>query len=429
MQVSVENTGGLERRMTVQVPAERVDQEVGSRLESMSRTVRLDGFRPGKVPVRVIEQKYGSQVRQEVIEQVINSTLQEALSQENLSPAGSPSIEPRAMQPGESLEYVATFEVFPEFEQALDYGFSVTRPVVEVGDDDVDAMLEKLRKQRATWNRVDRAAATNDQVVIDFEGKVAGESFTGNKGQNMPLELGSGSMIPGFEEQLEGVSAGEEKTITVTFPADYPAAEVAGKDADFTIKVHNVAEMVLPELDDEFARAFGVGEGGIEALRQEVTSNMQRELKQLVTANVKDQVFTRLLEKNPVEVPRSLIDSEVAALQGQAQNQGLDASALEASAERRVKLGVLLSEIVKQNQIQVDPDRVRQNIETVAASYENPDEVVQYYYGNQEMLTGVQTAVIEEQAVEWIMENSGVAVEDRPSSFDELVEAAKQSKG
>jgi trigger factor len=324
---------------------------------------------------------------------------------------------------------VATFEVFPQFEQALDYGFSVTRPVVEVGDDDVDAMLQKLRKQRATWDKVDRAAATNDQVVIDFEGKIAGESFTGNKGQNMPLELGSGSMIPGFEEQLEGVSAGEEKTITVTFPADYPAAEVAGKDADFAIKVHNVAEMVLPELDDEFARAFGVGEGGIEALRQEVTSNMRRELKQLVTANVKDQVFTRLLEKNPVEVPRSLIDSEVAALQGQAQNQGLDASALQASAERRVKLGVLLSEIVKQNQIQVDPDRVRQNIETVAASYDNPDEVVQYYYGNQEMLTGVQTAVIEEQAVEWIMENSGVAVEDRPSSFDELVDAAKQSKG
>jgi trigger factor len=236
-------------------------------------------------------------------------------------------------------------------------------------------------------------------------------------------------MIPGFEEQLVGVCAGDERTITVTFPADYPAAEVAGKDADFDIRVHNVAEMALPELDDEFARAFGVGEGGIEGLRREVSNNMQRELKQLVTASVKDQVFSNLLEKNQVEVPRSLIDSEVAALQGQAQNQGLDASALEASAERRVKLGVLLSEIVKQNQIQVDPDRVRQNIETMAASYENPDEVVQYYYGNQEMLTGVQTAVIEEQAVEWIMENSAVAVEDKPSSFDELVDAAKQSKG
>jgi trigger factor len=429
MHVSVENTGGLERRMTVQVPADRIDQEVGSRLESMSRTVRLDGFRPGKVPVRVIEQKYGSQVRQEVIEQVINSTLQEALTQENLSPAGSPSIEPQVVQPGETLEYVATFEVFPEFEQALDYGFSVTRPIVDVSEDDVDAMLEKLRKQRATWNEVDRSAAMNDQVVIDFEGNIDGEAFTGNKGQNMPLELGSGSMIPGFEEQLEGVSAGDEKTISVTFPAGYPAAEVAGKDAEFAIKVHNVAEMALPELDDEFARAFGVGDGGIEGLRQEVTSNMQRELKQLVTANIKDQVFSRLLEKNPVEVPRSLIDSEISALQGQAQNQGMDASALEASAARRVKLGVLLSEIVKQNQIQVDPDRVRQNIETIAASYENPDEVVQYYYGNQEMLTGVQTAVIEEQAVEWIMENSGVAVEDTPSSFDELVEAAKQSKG
>ena len=429
MQVSVENTGGLERRITVQVPADRIDQEVGSRLESMSRTVRLDGFRPGKVPVRVIEQKYGTQVRQEVIEQVINSTLQEALTQENLAPAGSPSIEPRVMQPGEALEYVATFEIFPEFEQELDYGFSVTRPVVEVGEDDITSMLDKLRQQRATWNQVDRAAAMNDQVVIDFEGTIDDESFTGGTGQNMPLELGSDSMIPGFEEQLEGVSGGDEKTITVTFPAEYPAAEVAGKTAEFAIKVHNVAEKVLPELDDEFARAFGVGDGGVDGLRKEVTSNMQRELKQLITANMKDQVFSRLLEQNPLEVPRTLIDSEVAALQGQAQNQGLDTSTLEASAERRVKLGVLLSEIVKQNQIQVDPDRVRQNIETIAASYENPDEVVQYYYGNQEMLTGVQTAVIEEQAVEWIMENSGVTVEDKPSSFDELVEAAKQSKG
>ena len=429
MQVSVETTGGLERRITVQVPADRIDQEVGSRLESMSRTVRLDGFRPGKVPVRVIEQKYGTQVRQEIIEQVINSTLQEALTQENLAPAGSPSIEPRVMQPGEALEYVATFEIFPEFEQELDYGFSVTRPVVEVGEDDITSMLDKLRQQRATWNQVDRAAAMNDQVVIDFEGTIDDESFTGGTGQNMPLELGSDSMIPGFEEQLEGVSGGDEKTITVTFPAEYPAAEVAGKTAEFAIKVHNVAEKVLPELDDEFARAFGVGDGGVDGLRKEVTSNMQRELKQLITANMKDQVFSRLLEQNPLEVPRTLIDSEVAALQGQAQNQGLDTSTLEARAERRVKLGVLLSEIVKQNQIQVDPDRVRQNIETIAASYENPDEVVQYYYGNQEMLTGVQTAVIEEQAVEWIMENSGVTVEDKPSSFDELVEAAKQSKG
>ena len=429
MQVSVENTGGLERRMTVQVPADRIDQEVGSRLESMSRTVRLDGFRPGKVPVRVIQQKYGDRVRLEVIEQVINSTLQEALTQENLSPAGRPSIEPQSMQPGEALEYVATFEVFPEFAQALDYGFSVERPAVEVGDDDVEAMLGKLRRQRATWNKVDRAAAMNDQVVIDFEGTIDGESFTGNKGQSMPLDLGSGSMIPGFEEQLEGVSGGDEKTITVTFPADYPAAEVAGKSADFAIKVHSVAEMALPELDEEFARAFGIADGSIEGLRREVTSNMQRELKQLVTANIKDQVFSRLLDKNPLEVPRALIDSEIAALQDQAQNQGLDTSALEASAERRVKLGVLLSEIVKQNQIQVDPDRVRQNIDTIAASYENPDEVVQYYYGNQEMLTAIQTAVIEEQAVEWIMENSGVTVEEKPSSFDELAEAAKQSKG
>lgn len=429
MQVSVENAGGLERRITVQVPADRIDQEVGSRLQSMSRTVRLDGFRPGKVPVKVIEQKYGTQVRQEVIEQVINSTLQEALTQENLSPAGTPSIEPQQFQSGNALEYTATFEIFPEFDGALDYSFKVARPVVEVGEDDIRAMLEKLRKQRATWDTVDRAAAEGDQITIDFEGTIDGEAFTGNKGEGMPLELGSGSMIPGFEDELVGVSAGDDRTISVTFPDDYPAADVAGKVAEFAIKVHGVAEMVLPELDDEFAKAFGVADDGIEGLRKEVTNNMQRELQQLTTANVKDQVFSSLLEKNPVEVPRSLIDNEIAALQGQSHNQGLDAAALEDSAVRRVKLGVLLSEIVKQNQIQIDPDRVRRNVETIAASYENPDEVVQYYYGNQEMLSSVQTAVIEEQAVEWIIENSGADVNDEPSSFDELVEAAKQSKG
>ena len=429
MDVSVENTGGLERRMTVTVPAERIDQEVGSRLKSMTRTVRLDGFRPGKVPLRVIEQKYGLQVRLEVINQVVNSTLQEALVQENLRPAGEPSITPKDSLPGEPLEYTATFEVFPELSGSIQYGFKVTKPLVEIGEDDIAGMLDNLRRQRATWNAVERAAQSGDQVTIDFEGNIDGAAFAGNKAEKMPIEIGSGSMIAGFENQLIGVSAGDEKTLEVKFPDNYPSAEVAGKAASFAVKVHTVSEQVLPKLDDDFARAFGVAERGMDGLRQEVTTNMQRELKGLISSKLKQQVFDGLLESNPIEVPRNLIASEVQQLQSQQANQGADAAALEANAERRVKLGVIVSEIAKQNQLQIDPDRVRDLVETIAASYEKPEEVVQWYYGNQEMLSGVQSAVIEEQVVDWVVEHGDVDVTEQQTTFNALVEEAKQSQG
>jgi trigger factor len=429
MDVSVENTGGLERRMTVTVPAERIDQEVGSRLKSMTRTVRLDGFRPGKVPLRVIEQKYGLQVRLEVINQVVNSTLQEALVQENLRPAGEPGITPKDSQPGEPLEYTATFEVFPELSGSIQYGFKVTKPLVEIGEDDISGMLDNLRRQRATWNAVERAAQSGDQVTIDFEGNIDGAAFAGNKAEKMPIEIGSGSMIAGFEDQLIGISAGDEKTLEVKFPDDYPSAEVAGKAASFAVKVHTVSEQVLPKLDDDFARAFGVAERGMDGLRQEVTTNMQRELKGLISSKLKQQVFDGLLESNPIEVPRNLIASEVQQLQSQQANQGADAAALEANAERRVKLGVIVSEIAKQNQLQIDPDRVRDLVETIAASYEKPEEVVQWYYGNQEMLSGVQSAVIEEQVVDWVVEHGDVDVTEQQTTFNALVEEAKQSQG
>jgi trigger factor len=429
MQVSVENTGGLERRMTIQVPAERIDREVDSRLQSMKTTVRLDGFRPGKVPLGVIEKKYGSLVRQEVMQQVIHSTLQDALAQESLRPTAEPRIDPVKSLPGEPLEFVATFEVFPEITAPIDYAFKVIRPVVEIGTTEIDTMLEKLRRQRVTWKAVDRAAQTDDQVVIDFEGSIEGHAFSGGKGQKLPLVLGSHTMVPGFEDQLVGAAPGEERTLRVVLPADYPSGEIAGKDVEFRVKVHSVSEMVLPELDDDFARAFGVADKGLEGLRQEVAANMQRELKQLVKANVKDQVFSGLLERNPVVVPRSLIADEAARLKAQQSTDTTSASGLEQRAERRVRLGVLVTAIVKQNRIQIDPDRVRETIETIAASYEKPGEVVQWYYGNQEMLGGVQSAVIEEQVVDWVLENSGMQVENKDTTFDLLVEAAKQFKG
>jgi trigger factor len=429
MEVSIENTGGLSRRMTVQVPAERVDQEVESRLKSMSQTVRLDGFRPGKVPTKVIEQKYGKQVRFEVVDQVINSTLQEALTQEGVRPAGMPDVEPVESRAGQPLEFVATFEIFPELTDGLSYGFSVVRPLVEIADNDVQEMLENLRKQRATWNEIERPASLDDQVTVDFEGTVEGNAFAGNKAEKMPVVLGSNSMIAGFEDQLIGVSAGDEKILNITFPDDYPSAEVAGKASSFNVKVHSVSERVLPEIDEDFARAFGITEGGVQALVDEITSNMERELKGLIKSKMKSQVFDGLLTQNPVEVPSSLIESEIKELQQQEGNQGLDTTALRERAEKRVKLGVIVSEIAKQNQIQLDPDRVRELVETIAASYEKPEEVVQWYYGNQEMLSGVQSAVIEEQVVEWVVEHSGVNVKDEKTTFSALVEEAKQSQG
>jgi trigger factor len=429
MEVSLENTGGLGRRMKVQVPAARVDDEVTSRLESMTRTVRLDGFRPGKVPMRVVQQKFGHQVRAEVIQQVLNSTLQEALAQESIRPAGEPSIEPIDSPPGEPFEYVATFEVFPELTGPINYSFKVERPVVDINENDINEMLENLRKQRATWTAVDRAAKPGDQVTIDFEGSIDGGPFAGNKAESMPLVLGSNSMIPGFEEQLSGVSAGDEKSIELTFPDDYPGSEVAGKSATFRVRVHQVSEMELPELNDDFARAFGISEGGMEALRTEITGNMQRELKGLISSSLKSQVFSGLLEKNPVEVPRQLIETESLELRSRKGSAAGDTTALQAEAERRVKLGVIVSEIVKQNQIQLDPERVREVVDNIAASYEKPEEVVQWYYGNQEMLSGVQSAVIEDQAVEWIMEHGGVDISDNVMSFNDLVEQAKQSQG
>ncbi|NNJ93473.1 MAG: trigger factor [Halobacteria archaeon] len=429
MEVSVENTGGLARRMTVQVPADRVDQEVRSRLQSLVHTVRLDGFRPGKVPLKVIEQKFGSRVRLEVIDQLVNSTMQEALTRESIRPASDPSVEPKDSRPGEPLEYTATFEVYPELEGDVQYTFTVRRPVVEIGQDDIDGMLDNLRRQRATWNTVERPAADGDQITIDFEGTVDGKAFTGNQAEKLPLVLGSGSMIPGFEEQLTGVAAGDTKDIEVTFPADYPSAEVAGKTARFSVKVNGVAEMALPELDDAFAAAFGIAAGGMDGLREEVTNNMKRELKGLVASRLKSQVFSGLLESNPVDVPKTLIETEVREMQAMQHYQGQPVESLQADAERRVKLGVVVSEVARRNQVQLDPDRVRETVETIAASYEKPEEVLQWYYGNQDKLAGVQSSVIEDQVVEWIMEHSGVTVEDENMTFSGIVEEAKKSQG
>ena len=428
MEVSVENTGGLERRLAVQVPAERVEEELRSRLQAMSKTVRVDGFRPGKVPLNVIEQKFGEQIRHEVVSQLVNTTLQEAINQNGLHPAGAPSVEQNPSRAGEPLSYVATFEVFPDFADGVNCNFTIEKPVVDITEQDVDAMLENLRSQRATWQQVDRASRSGDQVTIDFSGTIDGKPFGGGQADDVSLVLGSGKMIPGFEQQLEGVSAGEEKNLQVSFPDNYPAAELAGKAAVFAVKVRAVSESVLPELDDEFADSFGVGGRGVAGLREDVEANMQRELKSMLVATLKDQAFRGLLANNHVEVPRVLVRKEAADLNKQQGGQGEPDEKVIAKAEKRLKLGMLMSELARRNQIQVDSERVRHNLETIAASYENPDEVLKWYYSNQDMMAGVQTAVMEEQVVEWMMEHAGASVNDRKMSFSELVDEAKKAQ-
>ena len=424
MQVSVENTSGLGRRMTVRIPADQIDQQVDSKLKQLAHSVRLDGFRPGKVPMGVVKKRYGTQVRQETAGELIASSYEEALQQENLKPAGDPNIEQTRNEAGSELEYVATFEVYPDVEPPDLGNITLNRLVAEVADTDVDNMIEKLRKQRVTWTRAERESVDGDRLEIDFEGTVDGQPFTGNSGENVPLELGSGAMIPGFEEQLVGASAGDRKTIEVTFPADYASREVAGKTAKFDVTVNAVAEAVLPEVNDEFARAFGIADGGLDKLRDEIRNNMQRELAAAIKSKVKQQVFDALLEKADIDIPSSLLDSEVDALmkkEDSGANAGGDRSRFEEEARRRVSLGLLIAEIIQRDQLQVDPERVRETIENLAQSYEKPDEVVQWYYSNQEMLAGVQTLVMEDTVVEWI---SGQAkVEETSITFDELMQS------
>jgi len=424
MQVSVETTSGLERRMTVQIPADQVDQQVQNKLQQLAGSVRLDGFRPGKVPMSVVKKRYERQVRKETAGELIASSFEEALQQQNLKPAGAPSIEETRNQPGAELEYVATFEVYPEIEPPVMSDITIERLIVEVTDSDIDSMIEKLRKQRVTWSVAERAAGQGDRLEIDFKGTIDDKPFAGNEAQKVPLELGSGTMIPGFEEQLEGVSAGDTRTIDVTFPDDYASKEVAGKTAQFDITVHSVAAPELPEVNDDFARAFGVGDGGMDQLSAEIRKNMERELEAAIKSRVKQQVFDALLDKADIDIPSSLIDSEIAALIKK-DEEGADAesdrSQYEAEARRRVSLGLLISEVIQRNQLQVDPERVRETIENLAQSYEKPEEVVQWYYSNQDMLSGVQTLVMEDTVVEWVAGQAKIS--EKPANFEEIIQA------
>ncbi|HEY5601738.1 MAG TPA: trigger factor, partial [Gammaproteobacteria bacterium] len=312
MQVSIETTGGLERRMTVQIPKDKLEKEIQARLKQLAGRAKIQGFRPGKAPMNVIKQRYGGQVEQEVMGELIQSSYVEALTQQNLRPAGMPHIKPAETgKESGAMTYIATFEVYPDVTiQGLEK-IKVERPVLEISEQDIDAMLETIRKQRKQWQETDRAAEIGDRVVIDFEGFMNGEPFEGGRAQAYAMELGAKRMIPGFEEQLLGIKAGEERTLKLKFPADYHAKELADKDVEFKVAAHKVEMPVLPELNEEFAKLFGVTEGGLQAFREQVKDNMQREAEQKIRTQVKRQVLDGVLEQNPIDVPRALIDSEI----------------------------------------------------------------------------------------------------------------------
>ncbi|MBA3562862.1 MAG: trigger factor [Gammaproteobacteria bacterium] len=427
MMVSVEAAGGLERRMRVQVPAERVDKEVDARLRNVGRTAKLKGFRPGKVPMKVVRQHYGGRVRREVISEVMQSTFTDAIERQKLRPAGGPRIEPDSLEAGKDLAYTATFEVYPEIELRGLEGIAVMRSVAGVSEADIDDMLDNLRAQNAEWHAVDRPAQEGDQVIIDFEGHIDGTVFEGGMGQAVPVVLGAGRMLPDFESGLAGITAGEERSLQVNFPGDYPSKEVAGKAASFVIEARAVQERVLPDMDEAFLARFGVAEGGLEKLRAEVAANMQRELEAKIRAQIRRQVLDGLLIANPLELPGAPVEEEVRSMQEDSlQRMGItDRTRLpppepfREQARRRVALGLLIGKLIEDRGIEVDSGRVRERIDELAADYEDPAAMARSLRANAQLMRGVETAVLEQQAVEWLLERANVS--ETSMSFKDIM--------
>jgi trigger factor len=427
MQVSVENTGKLERRMQVQVPAERVSQEIASRLKTISRTARLNGFRPGKAPLTVIRQQFGKQVHREVVGELMQSSFSEAVTQRQLTPAGNPRIEPQSIDEGEDLRYVATFEVFPEFALQPVESLEIERIAADVTDADVQAMIERLRKQQLKYAPVERPAAVGDRVTIDFDGSIDGVPFAGGKGEKVPVVIGSSRMLPQLEQGLVGATKGETKVIGVDFPPDYRAVEIAGKHASFTVVVGEVEEPSLPEVDEQFCASFGVTEGGVERLREDVAANMRRELDQALRNRNKTAVMEKIYQANPIDLPNSLIESQIRDMQIEAlRRSGAKDPAmapppesLVEPARRRVALGLLLNEIIRRANIVLDPARADARLDEMVGPYGDPASLKRAYLQNAEAMRQVENLALEDQAVDWVLQHA--KVHEKQSTFRELM--------
>ena len=413
MQVSIESSTGLERQLKIGVPAEKIDKEVTNRLQKATKTVSIKGFRKGKVPLKVVKQHYGKGVRQEVVGEIVNSSFYEAIQQEDLKPVGQPQINNLSDKEGQDLEFLAVFEVFPEVTLKPLTKVKLDRPVSEVTEADVEKMIEQLRNQQSSFKVGKKKAKDGHQVNIDYVGTRDGEEFDGGKAEGQDLVLGSNSMIPGFEKGLEGLSAGDETVLKLSFPDDYQSEELKGAAVEFAVKVNSVASKALAKMDDEFFKLFGVESGGEAKFREDVLDNMERELRNAIRTKVKNRVMNQLFELNSVELPSALIANEINQLKQQmvqqfGGGQQIDLSMLpddmfKEKAERRAALGVIVSEIVKVEELSPDEEQVRARVDEIASTYEQPKEVVDYYYSKPELLSSVEGVVLEDQVTELVL--------------------------
>jgi len=425
MQVSVEATGDIERKLSIVVPAEKIQSEVDERLKSMRSRVRIDGFRPGKVPMSVVSQQYGDAAFQEVVGELFQSTFYEAAEKENIRVAGLPKIEAQTLEPGKDLEYTATFDTYPEFEIADISQMEVEKPVVKVTATDVDEMIETLRGQQKDWAEVTREAQKGDLLSVDFEGKIDGEIFEGGSAEGFSVELGAGRMLEDFENALQGMKTGEEKDAEVSFPEEYPAENLKGKLAQFHIKVNKVSEPELPTVDKEFIKKFGIEDGTKKSFKEEIKSNMERELEQRVKGRIKQTVMDGLHDLHEITLPEALVNDEIKQVrQEMSQNsQGADLSSLpddmfKDQAARRVKLGLIVGEIITKNKLEKDQKRVDEMLDTLAASYEDPQALIEYYRSNKSAMQTIEAAVMEEMIVEWVLEKA--TINDKKMKFSDL---------
>jgi trigger factor len=430
MQVSVEAPTKLKRRLTITVPAETMNKAYEKRLAELAKTATLKGFRPGNVPLREIKRIYGGSAHQDAMSEVIQSSLYDALTQENLKPAGVPNIEPKSIALDQPLEYVASFDIFPEIGTVNFQTPGIEKLVAEITEADINNVVERLRDQHVTWKAVDRASQNKDQVVIDFRGSIDGKVFAGGEAHEYPVVLGSNTMIPGFEEGLTGVKANDEKIIKVTFPDNYFAKEVAGKVAEFNVTVHKISEPEYPAIDEDLVKKFGIPTGSLEELRAEIQKNLQRELERMINVKLKTKVFDLLIEQNPLDVPEVLIEKEAQRIHdemhphhgGQEHNHSHEEMAeFNEPAKRNVLLGLLVSEFVKQNKLTPDASRVQAHIMKLSSAYEKPAEVVKWYTSDKRRLAEVEMMILEEQVMDKLLEN--IKVTDKNLPYSEFVKS------
>ena len=433
MQVSVEAPSKIERRVTVVVPVAKLDEAYDKHIAKLAKKVKVDGFRPGKVPLDLIRQRYGDSVRQEALSDVIQSSLYAAIHQEKLNPVGVPRVEPKTVIAGQPLEFVATFEVLPEIENVSFQLTELEKQVATITDADIDKVIDHLRDQHIVWKKADRAAQEKDQAVIDFRGTIDGVAFPGGEAHEYPVVLGSKTMIPGFEEGVLGLNAGDETTISVTFPEDYFAKEFAGKAAQFVVNVLRVMQPEYPAMDENFVKKLGVKTGDANDLRNEIRKNLERELDRLMKAKLKSQIFDKLIEQNSVEIPKSLVEKEAQRIHDELHphhkghehgHSESEMAVFNDAAARNVTLGLLVGELIKKHQIKPDSERVKAFIANISSAYEKASEVIKWYENNKQAMAEVEMQILEEQVMEKLLE--GVTVTDKMLSYSELVASTQQ---